>query len=341
MEPSLNHWTIIFLLASMQGIFLSLMLFIRKSKINSLLGFLILGFSLCLLFYVAYWTGYYSLLPWEVGVIQGITFTFGPITYFYIKSDRKKLFFDVYHFIPFILYTSYYLMDAPPRFLWIPILAIAQVLHLIVYSVLIFKWLAKNVGFSNGALKRYKWQRKVTWAFTGYAISFALYYLLVWTGLIKIEYDYIISLASSFFIYFIGYHGFQNQEVLKMNENNKYGHSPLSQKAGHSISSKLRELMNSEKIYLQSTLKLQDLADKMQLNAHLISQVINDVEEKHFSDYVNSFRIEDAKKLLRKSDNKIIHIAYDAGFNNKASFNSAFKKHTGMSPSDYRNSTIS
>ena len=75
---------------------------------------------------------------------------------------------------------------------------------------------------------------------------------------------------------------------------------------------------------------------QMEVQPHHISQVINELEEKHFSDYINTYRIEDAKKMLLASDHKIIHVAYDTGFNNKASFNNAFKKHTGMSPTQYK-----
>lgn len=336
MEPSFNSWTIIFLIAAMQGVFLSVMLFARRSQTNSLLGALILSFSLCLTFYVIYWTGYFRILPWRIAAIQGLTFMFGPLAYFYLRSDQKTLFINYWHFLPFVLYTVYFASDIPPRFIWRPMLAVIQVLHLLIYTSVIFHWLSKNKGHSNGALKRYKWRRKVAWAFSGYSASFLLYYLLVWTGLLQIEYDYMISLTSSFFIYFIGYHGFQKQEVLKMNESTRYDRSALNESASHSIAKKLKELMETEKIYLQSSLKLQDVADRMEMQPHHISQVINELEEKHFSDFINTYRIADAKKMLIESDHKIIHVAYDTGFNNKASFNNAFKKHTGMSPSEYR-----
>ncbi len=336
MDPSFDVWSIVFLISAMQGIFLSIMLFLRRSYANKLLGSLILSFSLCLLYYVVFWTGYYRVLPWQIAVAQGLTFLLGPLTWFYIRSDRKTSFIDYKQFIPFILYCCFFILDTPPRIVNGVYLSLSQVVHLIVYTTINFRWLTKNKGYHNGALKRYQWQKKIAWAFFGYSVSFLSYYVLVWTGLLKIEYDYFISLASSFFIYFIGYHGFQKQEVLRMNENTRYTHSPLSPTASRSILKKITHLMEGDKMYLQNSLKLQDIANLIEIQPHYISQVINEYEDKHFSDFINTYRIEDAKKMLLESNFKIIHVAYDTGFNNKASFNNAFKKLTGMSPSEYR-----
>ena len=94
--------------------------------------------------------------------------------------------------------------------------------------------------------------------------------------------------------------------------------------------------MTAEQLYLEPSLKLQDVANRMELQPHHISQVVNELEEKNFSDFINEYRISNAIKLLKTTENKVIHIAFDSGFNNKASFNNAFKKVTGMSPSQYR-----
>lgn len=338
MELSFDFWSILFSIAAAQGFFLSILLFARKSGTNHLLAGLILSFSLCLSYYVIYWTGYFRVLPWQLGVAQGMTFFFGPLTYLYIRSDRKNVFFDFRHFIPFIAYALIFLLDTPPRFIPGFGLALMQIAHLLAYAVMLLRWLSKNEGFTNGALKRYNWQKKVVYSYAGYCITFLLYYALVWTGLIRIEYDYMISFASSFFIYFIGYHGFQKPEVLRMNENNRYDKSTLSDSASYAILKKLKSIMTMERIYLDSSLKLQDVATRLELQPHHVSQVINELEEKNFSDFINYYRIKEAEKLLQESNYKILHIAYDSGFNNKASFNNAFRKVTGMSPSEYRES---
>ncbi len=343
MEPSLNSWTIFFLIAAVQGLFLACMIFLRKSRVNNLLGFLILSFSLCLIYYVGFWTNYNSLLPPHLQVLGGLTYSFGPLLYFYVRSSRKVVHFNGYHFIPLLLYIVYfycwplYPQELIPTFQAIQ--SVLQNIHLAVYTALIFQFTYTNKGFSNGALRLYQWRKKVSWAFLGYSLSFITYFILVWTGTLKIEYDYMISVMSAFFIYFIGYHGFQRQEVFKMYENGRYERSALNTVASSAILDTLRNHMKVNRPYLDSSLRLQDLAENLNISNHYISQVINDLDGKNFADFINEYRIEEAKRLLLGDDQKkIIHIAYDSGFNNKASFNNAFKRFTGMAPSEFRES---
>lgn len=336
MEPSFDAWSLFFLIAAGQGIFLSILLFARRSPTNDLLAWLILSFSLCMGYYVVFWTGYARIWPWQLGVFQGTTLLFGPLTYFYILSDKKRTYFDARHLIPVILYTIYFLADHPPRFMTGWILAAFQIAHLLIYVALIWRKLSNNRNLTNGALKRHKWQQKIGWAYTGYTVSFILYFILAWTGLIKIEHDFMISLISAGLIYFIGYNGFMKSEVLRMNEESQYNKSTLSPRAAQSILEKVKKIMLEENMYLNSDLKLQDVATRLDLLPHHISQSINELEERNFSDFINEYRISKAIRLLKTTENKVIHIAYDSGFNNKASFNNAFKKVTGMSPSQYR-----
>lgn len=341
MEPSLNTWTIFFLVAAVQGLFLAAMIFLRRSRVNNLLGFLILSFSICLLCYVGFWTRYLSLLPWQINAMQGLTYTFGPLLYFYVKSFRKEVVLSVWHFIPFALYLVFFLnlnnFSENQRVIFANFQPFLQNAHLVIYTFLIFRFVYLNKGFSNGTIKLYNWRKKITWAFFGYTSSFLLYYMLVWTNMLQVQYDYIISVASGFFIYFIGYHGFQQPEVFKMHENSRYEKSALNPSASAAILNTLRDLMREERPYLNSSLRLPDLAEKLNLSNHYISQVINDLDGKNFADFVNEYRIEEAKRLLLETqEKKIIHVAYDSGFNNKASFNKAFKRFTGMAPSEFR-----
>ena len=98
--------------------------------------------------------------------------------------------------------------------------------------------------------------------------------------------------------------------------------------------------MATQKPYLEPALKLQDIANNLELQPHHISQAINEVEEKNFSDFINEYRVSTAIGLLTSTDHKMIHIAFDSGFSNKASFNNAFKKATGMSPSQYKETRL-
>ncbi len=100
----------------------------------------------------------------------------------------------------------------------------------------------------------------------------------------------------------------------------------------------LRNLMDNEKLYLNSELTIQEVAEKLKTNKQYISEVINKSFRKNFYDFVNDYRLEEFKRLAAQpgSDRmNILGIAFEAGFNSKATFNAVFKKKNGMTPSEF------
>ena len=121
----------------------------------------------------------------------------------------------------------------------------------------------------------------------------------------------------------------------------KYESSPLSMDAARSYYEKISEFMISKKPYLQSDLTINDLADKLALHSKYLSQIINEHFGKNYFEFINGYRVEEAKKMLLNSlDNRltILEILYECGFNSKSSFNAAFKKETGITPTEFRKS---
>lgn len=101
----------------------------------------------------------------------------------------------------------------------------------------------------------------------------------------------------------------------------------------------LLTLMETEKAYLDDTLTLQKLAEKINMPEKQLSLLINQSAGKHFFDFVNEFRINNAKTLLKEQPQlTVLEILYQVGFNSKSSFYTAFKKETGVTPTDYRKS---
>jgi len=98
-------------------------------------------------------------------------------------------------------------------------------------------------------------------------------------------------------------------------------------------------VMDRERLYLQSELTLQNIADHLKIPAYQVSQAINEGLNKTFYDLVNGYRVAEAKRLLldpKSKNNKILAIAFDSGFNSKTTFNTVFKKFTGFTPSDFK-----
>jgi AraC-like DNA-binding protein len=122
-------------------------------------------------------------------------------------------------------------------------------------------------------------------------------------------------------------------------EGTGYGKSGLSDLQAEAYLKRLLRLMDEKKPYQNSYLTLQELADDLSISAHHLSRVINTKLGKNFYDFVNEYRVEEVKRRLldpKFSNLKILAIGMDAGFNTKSTFNAFFKKHTGLTPSDYR-----
>lgn len=135
----------------------------------------------------------------------------------------------------------------------------------------------------------------------------------------------------------------QTQAVLEeeLTDKRKYSHSTLTPDIAALYATQLVELMEKEQLYLNNELKLQDVANRLTVRAHYVSQVLNDNIGKSFFDFVNTYRVEEAKQRLQNpafEHYTVLAIGLESGFNSKAAFNVAFKKHTNMTPSQFRRS---
>lgn len=377
-QPSLDTWTIFFLLAAGHGLFLALVLFFNKKgnqAANRILGLFILCFALTLIDYVGYWTHYNYFFPYLTDMFKPLAFLFGPLLFLYFKrieEDSIRWSRDWMHFIPFLLMlvylTPWFLIPGPSkvkllqgvvdevvreRFLFphvpylIPTLIVS---HLSIYAVVCYRYIRKQKQEDPRAEEqmsqiRYRWYRVLMGLYTGFAGGYLFYYVLVHTPYFTLFYDYSISLAMTVFIYTVGVLGykqpaiFSGQALQKVFLAPKYQNSSLTPSASQSLLQRLLAFMAEEKPYLEPDLRLAGLAEQLNSTTHHLSQVINEQLNKSFSDFINTYRVEMAQKMLsdeKYKDLYIINIAYAAGFNNKTSFNKAFKEMTGCSPSEYR-----
>lgn len=134
-------------------------------------------------------------------------------------------------------------------------------------------------------------------------------------------------------------HHAEETELLMHQETEKILKPAQSPERTNHIVAGTIELMEEGKLYLQAELTLQELADKLKAPSYQVSQAINDGLQKTFYDLVNGYRVEEAKRLLldpKSRTNKILAVAFDAGFNSKTTFNTVFKKFTGLTPSDFK-----
>lgn len=164
-----------------------------------------------------------------------------------------------------------------------------------------------------------------------------------------------LFLALSGFIILIGYYGLNQQEVfvshpplmtdeLEVEEEKvKYATSKLEGEALNKCFSMVESFMEAEKPFLNPDLTLPKLAEDLQVSTHHLSQVINEMHGRNFFDYINQFRVEEVKRKIQQKEFEnysLLGIAMESGFNSKSAFNRVFKQVTGLTPSQFRDSTL-
>ncbi len=358
----MDFWNMLFFIGAGQGIFLSLMLFISRglnSTANRWLAFFLLLFSLNLMENVAYWTGYQFEIPHVIGATRGFVFLFGPILLFYtrrlLSPEDKFRWIDGLHFVLFAAYTTnrldFYLLDAEtkielvknhvPNVLVYRTVEAIICLHMGGYAAYIFRQIQTARLKADPYMVRML--QSLSFGFAVFTLSTILYYVLVETIDFKPEHDYFISLAGSMAIYQVGYFAFTQPEVLHgfiRREANKsrYEKSPVRKEDAEKYLASIKYLLENEKIFLSPDLRLSDLAGKLSISPNYVSQVINEYFGKTFYELISEYRVEEAKRKLEDplNNDKLLAIALNSGFNNRTSFNLLFKKHTGLSPSEYK-----
>ncbi len=204
------------------------------------------------------------------------------------------------------------------------------------------------------------WLRNITFAGISAWTLFFIEDVLLMQG-INLSNFILSSSVFAIYVYAMGFIGLTKSEIFaspdveetmhqiseieneKVDEsfNTKYEKSGLSAETAQEYVAQLLALMEKEKPYTNPSLTLGQLAEKLFITPHNLSEVINTQLKKNFYDFVNTYRIEQIKKDLAnpsKQNLKILSIAFDAGFNSKATFNTLFKAQIGKTPSEYRKS---
>jgi len=104
------------------------------------------------------------------------------------------------------------------------------------------------------------------------------------------------------------------------------------------LQNRLKQLMATDKLYLDNELSLPQLAESISVSVHDLSYLLNDRMGVNFFEFVNTYRVEEAKQIMLDDKYKhlnILGVAFNSGFNSKTTFNTVFKKQTGLSPSQF------
>ncbi|MEL6557768.1 MAG: AraC family transcriptional regulator [Bacteroidota bacterium] len=349
-QLSLNIWSILFLIIAGQGMLLFAFILLKKGNTTihkTLLGSLICSFSILMIYYALYWSDILKYLSPLVNICLSIGWAIGPITLLYMSYIDEQIIHrkQLLHFIPFAFFATVRIIDSLTYFssyfietginIYSVILNL-QFFHILTYTFLIF-------SRSKFVVQNHRWTKLISLSYAIFALGHVCYYLLVWTNYLKPEYDYIISFFMACSIYFIGYYSQSKDSIKPVANGEKYANSLLSDSLKRSLSKKLDDLIENDRLHLQHDISLDFLSEKLNASKHDTSQLINNHYQMKFFDFINFHRIEYAKSVLNQNSSqsiKINDLAISCGFNNKVTFNNAFKKSTGMTATQYRRENI-
>jgi len=312
----------------------------------------------------------------EMYSFQFITFTYGPLLYLYVRfmTDPGKKFnwLSLLHFIPFVAFfiisvifrseplvrdlRSFFI---PDKFLSLRLIyGLSFFLSITIYSSLTFieikrhqKNLRNLVSYTSGVITL-NWLKVISISFySAYFILFILGGLNMIGNYIPFDPYFIIFFFITVFSFAYSFYGIKQpvifgQELnfdVNNNENKrevtKYQKSGLKEEQASEYLRILLDCMEKNKPYLNNNLSINDLSVLTGIPRHHITQVLNEKYGKNFFTFINEYRVKEV--ISRLSDPKyssytLLAIAYDSGFNSKATFNSFFKNYTGLTPSEYR-----
>ncbi len=364
---------IIFLVGGVQALFYSLLLFDKKNKILSdkilTAWMLILGIHLIYAWLVLE-DSIIDIL-WLGGADSGLFTAQMVFLYVYsraltnpkFKLTKRSLTYLLPTIVVYISSIPFYLLPYSQKiefasnkesikFIYIlPIFF--QILFYSIYLIKSLKVLSehrksiKNI-FSFDKKVDLNWLKNLIACFVGLTIVLIL---LAFTLSFKqsdvLTVDKVFYLSLVFLTFIIGYQGYKQGKIFVYNTKTS---SKPKKKIRTTISKQnvseieknakaLLDLMEKQKPYLDAELTLYDLAKIAGLSSSELSTILNNILKNSFYDFINNYRVKEFKKEIQnpqKLQFTILAIAFDVGFNSKASFNRIFKNFTGKTPSEFK-----
>jgi AraC-like DNA-binding protein len=307
---------------------------------------------------------------WEEldGFPRHFPWIFPATVYFYLHAQTNRKFTfnkrDVWHIVPYLLYFIINLIlfsigkEARNNFINSPIGRVAHYIEYFVFWFPIFYYLIKSLLFykkylqwietqySNVIAVNFSWMRNFIYAFI---IGYSLKLVFQVTDLLRdlpYEQDYFWQLFIVIIIAYVSISGYASPQYSKLayaeNIETESSETTSVKEVSSNIDyeiwrEKIEKLIQVDQIHLEPELSLQDVAQKLHAPTSTISAAINTLFEKNFNDYINEYRVSTFKEKIKDPNLKhltLLSIAFECGFNSKATFNRAVKKSTGLSPRD-------
>ncbi len=373
--PTFTIWSFMYLYVALIGFYIAIILHFKK-KIDGVAKVLISGFIFIHSFFILHIclniTNYQYEFPHSYLMSTVFSFAYGPLLYFYFKRITQQYSFkkkDLLHLLPTLGLLVYlaplYLLSSdgkmvlmlnrvsgglnPSDSTYMSLIVVLKFASLVIYGYLIHKLYVSAKQHKDLSTVNKKWQRNIFFIHVAYIATYGLYGVLISNHIGSGFFYHLPIVSMSLMVLFLGFSASVQPSVfsgLYSFENHlffKYEKSGLTKSLSQELRENLKRLFDDEKIYKQNDISLESLAEKLNTTRHNASQVINEQFKMNFHELVNRYRIEEAKYILeqdRKKSLNIIDVAYEVGFNNKVTFNKAFKKDTQLTPSQFQRSRL-
>jgi AraC-like DNA-binding protein len=336
-----------------------------KKVSNNLLAVFLIAKTICyaggIMLFDRYFTenlSFFFILSASADLILGPSLYLYAVSLMYRNFKLKKLY--LLHLIPFIVFNilcAILVLAFPGNGFNLPfskhpivvILNSVTYIHFLIYSILC---LVKLKGYEQklksevSSIERIKlsWLFFLIFGFTAIWVAGLTDYMVeVFEAKTIVSWDIFITFVF-IFANIIVFKGLKQPELFAgINENcekspvQKYAKTALPNEKRTEMLEQITDYMKINKPYLNPSITLDEFSGLVCIPAYYISQILNTNLNQNFYDFINSYRIEESKISLKTNpDHTILQVLYDTGFNSKASFNRAFKKFTGMTPSEYK-----
>lgn len=357
--------SLLLLLAMGQGVFLAVALLApRQAELraaNRLLAGLLLG-SVAVIGHA--WLGInrlYTSYPHSALAIATIGLLSGPLLYLYLRTvltERRLAARDWLHGAPFLLATGamlpFYLQSADAKLAWMlqrPLLpwyiglsVLVKTVMFICYVVASYRLMRRAAGgpLAGGLARLAKiWVIGAAGSVAAFGIEFA-------DVALPLSSDALGAIALACFVYAtaflairlpLGYRPHVPAPAPLPEPAPRYANKRLSAPDRASFLDALKRCMEVEQVYRNGELTLDQLAALLAMTPHELSQLINDACGVNLQEYLNRYRVDALKAALLAPDQastSILDLALACGFNSKTTLNRAFKKQTGLTPSEFR-----
>ncbi|OJJ14475.1 hypothetical protein BKI52_42600 [marine bacterium AO1-C] len=362
-------------LGVIQGIFLWLVIW-KKQQPTKPAKYLLLGLitihSYVLFMYVLMQTSLHKVVPHFIGTHIPFALLIAPCLWFYLQflaqAKIQFLRYDFLHLLPallqFIILIPLYGLSGEEKInacfcefypLRLELVEMVKLLISFSYGWLSFRLIRKQLklNLNKSQTKIFKWVLLFVVLYLldsiGSWVFHLTYYLKIQTSSLAYGLSIVGVLLLTFVLYGFAYLAIIYPDFLS----NKVEHSASNSPKYHSSSLKdstkehykdtLIAYLESEKPYINNTLKLEDVARVLNIPTPHLSEIINQDLGKNFSELVNGYRVEAVKSKIsdpNESHKTLLSLAFEVGFNSKSAFNRFFKEYTGMTPSQYRKTIV-